>query len=72
MNAKMIGILVAVAGVVLLIMGLSATDSFSEGVTHGVTGHYTDKTTWFIVGGIIAMVAGGLFTWRGGGMMKGS
>jgi hypothetical protein len=32
-------------------MGLQATDSIGEKIHEGVTGRYTDSTTWYIVGG---------------------
>ena len=53
-------------GVVLLYLGLSATDSLTESVKEGVTGRYTDKTTWFIVGGSAAALAGIALTFFGG------
>jgi len=56
---RIVGLVLAVVGVVLLIMGLNATESFSETVHEGITGRFTDKTTWFIVGGIAAIVGGG-------------
>lgn len=55
-----IGVVLAAVGLTLLIMGLNATDSMGERVTEGVTGHYTDKTTWFIIAGIAGLVAGGV------------
>ena len=57
---RIVGIVLVVAGVVLLVMGLQATDSIGEKVHEGVTGRYTDSTTWYIVGGIAAIVGGGI------------
>ena len=54
---RIVGIVVRVAGVVLLVMGLQATDSIGEKLHEGLTGRYTDNTTWYIVGGIAAIVA---------------
>jgi hypothetical protein len=58
--ARILGIIVAVAGIVLLIMGMNATEAVGEKVRESVTGHYSDRTTWFIVGGIVAIVGGAL------------
>ena len=53
-----------------LIFGLNATDSFSEKVTEGVTGKYTDETTWFILGGIALSLVGGALVLVGGGRTR--
>jgi len=65
---RLLGIILMVVGVILLYFGLRATDSVSESVTEGLTGKYTDETTWFIVGGAVAVVAGGVLAFfsRGG------
>lgn len=65
-SQRILGIALLVAGVILLVFGLQATDSVSESVKEGVTGTYTDKTTWFIVGGAAAAIIGGLITLFGG------
>ncbi len=53
-------------GVVLVVFGLNASDSFSSSVSRAVSGTPTDKTIWLLVGGIVAGVAG-LFGLLGGG-----
>jgi protein-S-isoprenylcysteine O-methyltransferase Ste14 len=65
-SQRILGIALLVAGVILLVFGLQATDSVTESVKEGVTGTYTDKTTWFIVGGAAAAIIGGLITLFGG------
>ena len=57
---RIVGIVLVVAGVVLLVMGLQATDSVGEKIHEGLTGRFTDSTTWYIVGGIAAIVGGGI------------
>lgn len=54
----LIGLILLVVGSVLLYLGLTATDSFGESVKHGITGNYTNKTTWYIVVGGAAGVSG--------------
>ena len=57
---RMVGIVLVVVGVVLLVMGLNASHSIADRVSDTFTGRFTEKTTWFIVGGIAAVVLGGL------------
>ena len=64
---RFVGIVLLVAGVALLVMGLRATDSVGEKIHEGLTGRYTDNTTWYIVGGIAGIVAGGILTAVRGG-----
>lgn len=57
---RLLGVILLVVGVILLYFGLQATDSVSESITEGLTGKYTDKTTWYIIGGAVAIIAGGM------------
>ena len=63
---KLISIVLLVGGVVLMILGVQATNSFSSDVSRFFTGSPTDKAIWMVIGGIIAGVMG-LF-----GVMRGS
>ncbi len=47
-----------VAGVVLLIFGLSSEDSIQNAFSKAFTGRPTDRTVWLIVGGTVCFVAG--------------
>lgn len=55
---RMIGIVLVVVGVVLFIMGLNASDSVADRFSKFFTGHFTDTTVWYLVGGVISTVAG--------------
>lgn len=59
-NGRIIGLLIIAIGVVLLIFGIAASRSFGEQIVEGLTGRYTDRTTWFLMGGIAAIVGGGV------------
>lgn len=48
-----------VAGIILLIFGLNASDSVGSSVSEAVTGTPTDKSIWLIVLGVIALLSGG-------------
>ena len=65
MNKGMSVALLAV-GVVLIIMGVSASESFGSDVSRFFTGSPTDKTVWLLIGGIVAAIVG-LF-----GLLRGS
>lgn len=64
---RILGIVLLLGGAAFLYFGLRATDSVAESVTEGLTGKYTGRTTWYLVGGGIAMVVGAGFAWFGGG-----
>lgn len=47
-----------VVGVVLLVLGLIASDSVSSDFSRLFTGGPTDKTVWLLIGGGLCTVAG--------------
>ena len=55
---RVLGSVLCIVGIVLVIFGIAATEKTGEKVVNEVTGHYTDKTMWYIIGGI-AMIIGG-------------
>ncbi len=54
-----------VGGVVLMIIGINATNSFSSDVSRFFTGSPTDKAVWMLIGGIIAVTVGLIGSFRG-------
>jgi hypothetical protein len=58
MNSRVLGFVLLAVGLALLLFGLNATDSVTDSVSEGLTGKYTDKTMWFIIGGIAASIGG--------------
>lgn len=65
---RIFGTILLVAGVILFIIGLNASDSVADRWSSFFTGHFTDSTVWYMVGGIVLAVAGlmmGLFGGRG-------
>lgn len=56
---RILGIGLLVVGILLLWFGLRATDSTSETVREGLTGRFSDKTTWYLVGGALLTIVGG-------------
>jgi hypothetical protein len=63
---KALSIALLVGGVVMLVFGFQASDSFSSDVSRAFTGNPTDKTMWLLIGGAVLSVIGvvGLFTGR--------
>jgi hypothetical protein len=62
---RSIGIALAIAGIVFLVMGLNATDSAVERVSETLTGKYTDHTVWYIAGGLAALIGGSVLAVAG-------
>lgn len=49
--SRIIGIVLLVVGVALVYFGLHATDTIGEDLHREVTGRFTDRTTWYLIGG---------------------
>ena len=62
---RILGLVIVAAGIVLLIFGINATHAPLERVSDAVTGRYTNQTMWYIIGGVIAVVGGGLLAIAG-------
>ena len=57
-SQRIVGIALLVIGLVLVVVGLNASDSLADRWSNFFTGHYTDTTVWYIVGGIAASAVG--------------
>jgi len=62
---KIISLALLVGGIVLIVVGVNATNSFSSDVSRFFTGSPTDKAVWMLIGGILAAVVGLAGTLRG-------
>lgn len=62
---KPLSIALLIIGCILIIYGISASQSFSSDVSRFFTGNPTDKTIWFLIGGVVAAIVGL------GGMLRG-
>lgn len=54
----LIALALMVAGMILLIFGLNASDSIQDSFSRLFTGRNTDRTVWLIVGGSICFILG--------------
>jgi hypothetical protein len=61
---KIIFLALLAGGIVLVILGINATNSFSSDVSRFFTGSPTDKAVWMLIGGIVASVIGLVGTLR--------
>ncbi|SEM13579.1 MULTISPECIES: DUF3185 family protein [Stigmatella] len=68
--ARLVGVMLAVAGAVVLWMGLKAKDSLTERASELLTGGYTERTTLYLAGGGAALAGGILLVLFGGGGHK--
>ena len=63
---KAVSIALLAGGIVLIVIGVNATKSFSSDVSRFFTGSPTDKAVWMLLGGIVAASIGLFGTMRGG------
>ena len=62
---KAISLGLIVAGIVLIIFGISASDSVGSDFSRLFTGNPTDETIWLLVGGIALAAIGAFGLFRG-------
>ena len=58
MMTRMLSLALLAGGVVLIIFGISAADSFNSQVSEFFTGSPTDRAIWMLVIGIVLAIAG--------------
>jgi len=62
---KPISLALFVGGIILIIYGISASDSIGSDFSRFFTGSPTDKTMWLLIGGAVAAAAGAAGLLRG-------
>ena len=62
---KAVLLAILVGGIILVIYGVSASESFSSDISRFFTGSPTDKAIWMLIGGIVAIIIGLAGLWRG-------
>ena len=55
---KLVSIVLLVSGIVFMIVGINATNSFGSDISRFFTGSPTDKAIWMLLGGAVAAVIG--------------
>ena len=62
---RLVSLALLIGGIVLMIIGINATNSFSSDVSRFFTGSPTDKAIWMLIGGIVAAGVGLVGAFRG-------
>ena len=57
-SKKLIGIVLVVAGLIMLYFGWQSSQSLGDQVVETFTGRFTEGTMWFLIVGAVATVAG--------------
>ncbi len=63
---KTLSIALLIGGIVLIVYGISASESISSDFSRFFTGKPTEETIWLLIGGIVAIAIGA------GGLLRGS
>jgi len=62
---NLLGLTIFAIGIVLLVLGFNASQSFNSDVSRFFSGHPTDKSMWLLIGGAAAVVVGLVLSVRG-------
>lgn len=57
-NTKLMGVVLLIAGLILVFFGWQSSQSIGDQVTEMATGRFTEGTMWYLIGGIVIAVAG--------------
>lgn len=60
-----LAIVLVLIGVVLLVLGLAASESLGSSFSKFFTGEPTDRSIWLMLGGVVAVAIGATLSWRG-------
>jgi hypothetical protein len=55
---RIAGIALLILGVGLLVVGMNAKNSMVDQMSNTFLGHFTDKTTWYLLGGAVSGLVG--------------
>jgi hypothetical protein len=56
--SKAVSLAVLAGGILLIVLGVAASTSFSSDISRFFTGSPTDKAIWMLVGGVAASIVG--------------
>jgi hypothetical protein len=55
---RLVGLVLLVLGVILLFVGINASDSLADQMSELFRGRFTDRTMWYLVGGAVMAIVG--------------
>jgi hypothetical protein len=55
---RIVGIVLLIVGAIVMIVGMNASHSAADQVTNTLTGHFTNATAWYMIGGGAAALIG--------------
>ena len=55
---KLTSLVLLIGGIILIIYGVSASNSLGSDISRFFTGSPTDKTIWLLIGGVVASIVG--------------
>lgn len=61
-TTRVLGVVFLAVGVVLIIIGVTASRSLADNVSTFFRGHLTEHTLWYIIGGVVSAVIGLVLT----------
>ena len=62
--SKLVSLALLVGGIVLIITGFNATNTFISDVSRFLTASPTNRAVWMLIGGIVAALIGLTMLWR--------
>ncbi|MGD0726479.1 MAG: DUF3185 family protein [Spirochaetia bacterium] len=63
-TTRILGVILLIGGVVLIIIGITASHSLADNLSRFFSGRLTEHTMWYIFGGIASAVVGLALTLR--------
>jgi hypothetical protein len=60
-----LGLVLVLVGIVLLILGVAASESIGSSFSKLFTGEPSDRSIWLMIGGVVAIAVGSAIGWRG-------
>lgn len=64
-GSRLLGLVLLAVGIFLLVFGYNASQAPVEQISETFTGRFSDSTMLYLIGGIVALIAGGFLALAG-------
>lgn len=64
-QTNILGVVALVVGIVLLVFAWRGSNAPMDQMTEALTGRFSNTTMWYLLGGVVAVVAGAALLYRG-------